>query len=320
MSQTVFAEEAAPTHVGAAQAAIDIVDLRKTYGQREVLHGLSLRVAPGEVFGFLGPNGAGKSTTMKILAGLVRPSSGDARVFGLQPTESNARGRIGYLPEQFRFHRWLTAIEVLQLHGRLAGLESARICERIPIVLEEVGLTDRGSERLQGYSKGMTQRIGIAQAMLHQPDLLLLDEPTSALDPVGRREVRNLIRLLASRGMAVFVNSHLLTEIELTCDRVAIVDQGRVVRMGSVAELMEGRRRLRVDLDRLDDGIIARLERFGLVERTGPSSLAIELNPVSAAPDVASDIVMSGYHLHGLATVQDSLEDLFVRLVEPGDR
>jgi ABC-2 type transport system ATP-binding protein len=166
----------------------------------------------------------------------------------------------------------------------------------------------------------MTQRIGIAQAMLHQPDVLLLDEPTSALDPVGRREVRNLIRLLASRGMAVFVNSHLLTEIELTCDRVAIVDQGRVVRMGSVAELMEGRRRLRVDLDRLDDGIIARLERFGLVERTGPSSLAIELNPVSAAPDVASDIVMSGYQLHGLATVQDSLEDLFVRLVEPGDR
>src|SRR5262249_20111152 len=153
-------------------AAIDIVDLRKTYGTREVLHGLNLRVGRGEVFGFLGPNGAGKSTTMKILAGLVRPSRGEARLFGQRPGESSARKRLGYLPEQFRFHGWLTGVELLQLHGRLAGLDPSTIRERIPVVLDEVGLTGRGSERLQGYSKGMTQRIGIAQAILHEPEVL----------------------------------------------------------------------------------------------------------------------------------------------------
>jgi ABC-2 type transport system ATP-binding protein len=319
VSQTLFAEQLEPVEQ-TRLAAVEIVDLRKSYGNREVLHGLSLRVDQGDVFGFLGPNGAGKSTTMKILAGLVRQTSGDARVMGRPPTEPAARRRLGYLPEQFRFHGWLSGVEVLQFHGRLSGLPGDLIHQRIPTVLEQVGLAGRGKERISTYSKGMTQRIGIAQAVLHQPDVLLLDEPTSALDPVGRREIRDLVRSLAADGMTIFINSHLLTEIELTCDRVAIVDQGRVVRSGTIAALMAGPTRLRVTLDRIDDEIANRLRHLGAVELDRPDGLSIELHAGVTAADVAHQVVVSGYRLRELTPVRDSLEELFLSLVEGGDR
>jgi ABC-2 type transport system ATP-binding protein len=319
VSQTLFAEQLEPVEQ-TRLAAVEIVDLRKTYGNCEVLHGLTLRVDQGDVFGFLGPNGAGKSTTMKILAGLVRQTSGDARVMGRPPTEPAARRRLGYLPEQFRFHGWLSGVEVLQFHGRLSGLPGDLIHQRIPTVLEQVGLAGRGKERISTYSKGMTQRIGIAQAVLHQPDVLLLDEPTSALDPVGRREIRDLVRSLAADGMTIFINSHLLTEIELTCDRVAIVDQGRVVRSGTIAALMAGPTRLRVTLDRIDDEIANRLRHLGAVELDRPDGLSIELHAGVTAADVAHQVVVSGYRLRELTPVRDSLEELFLSLVEGGDR
>ena len=320
MSQTVFAEKPARAGHESPPSAIEIEDLRKTYGNREVLHGLTLSVAQGEVFGFLGPNGAGKSTTMKILAGLVRQTSGDARIMGEAPANPRTRRRLGYLPEQFRFHGWLTGAEVLRFHGRLSRVPGEVIHDRIPTVLDQVGLTGRGHERVSTYSKGMTQRIGIAQAILHRPDVLLLDEPTSALDPVGRREIRDLVRALAGDGMTIFINSHLLTEIELTCDRVAIVDQGRVVRAGTVASLMNGPTRLRVVLDRVDDDLVARLQQLGEVEIRGDNGLTIELDGGASAADVAHQIVVMGYRLHELTPVRESLEELFVSLVEGGDR
>src|SRR5262249_36624094 len=161
------------------------------------LHDLTLSVRPGEVFGFLGPNGAGKTTTVKILLGLVRPSGGEARIFGTPTSDPAARRQVGYLPENFRFQEWLTGVELLELHGALADLSGADRARRIPEVLRLVGLADRGGDRIKSYSKGMQQRIGLAQAILHNPRLILLDEPTSALDPLGRREVRDLIRVLA---------------------------------------------------------------------------------------------------------------------------
>src|SRR5262249_35218408 len=161
----------------------EVAGLRKEYGRKIALHGLDLRVQPGEVFGFLGPNGAGKTTTVKILLGLVAPTLGEARLFGKPVGDAEARRRVGYLPENFRFHDWLPGAELLDFHGRLAGVSRAERAQRVPEVLEQVGLGGRGGDRLNSYSKGMTQRIGLAQAIIHRPDLVLLDEPTSALDP-----------------------------------------------------------------------------------------------------------------------------------------
>src|ERR1700682_3868084 len=243
--------------------AIETVGLRKEYGRKLALHGLDLVVQPGEVFGFLGPNGAGKTTTIKVLLGLVRPTSGEARLLGRPAGEAEARRRIGYLPENFRFHDWLTGAALLEFHARLAGLSPAVRRTRIPAVLEQVGLAGRGSDRIRGYSKGMTQRIGLAQAIIHEPDLVLLDEPTSALDPVGRREVRGLLRSLGERDMTVFLISHLLSEVEMVCDRVAIVDGGRVVRSGRLTDLIGGVLELRVTVDRVDPVVLDLLRAHG---------------------------------------------------------
>ncbi len=313
--------EAAPALAGAAGvAAIELAGARKAYGDRVALHGLDLRVEQGEVFGFLGPNGAGKTTAMKILTGLVRASAGVARVLGRPVGEPAARRRIGYLPEHFRFQEWATGEELLDLHGRLAGLPAARRAARVAEVLELVGLAGRGRQRIRSYSKGMTQRIGLAQALLAEPELVLLDEPTSALDPVGRREVRDLIRELRGRGVTVFLNSHLLGEVELVCDRVAIIDQGRVVRGGRLAELVGPATALRLLLDRVDEHLLGALRRLGQVRSVEGVAVTLQVDDLDVAPAVAECVVRSGYRLFELAPVQRSLEEVFVDLVHGGDR
>jgi ABC-2 type transport system ATP-binding protein len=313
--------EAAPALAGAAGvAAIELAGARKAYGDRVALHGLDLRVEQGEVFGFLGPNGAGKTTAMKILTGLVRASAGVARVLGRPVGDPAARRRIGYLPEHFRFQEWATGEELLDLHGRLAGLPAARRAARVAEVLELVGLAGRGRQRIRSYSKGMTQRIGLAQALLAEPELVLLDEPTSALDPVGRREVRDLIRELRGRGVTVFLNSHLLGEVELVCDRVAIIDQGRVVRGGRLAELVGPATALRLLLDRVDEYLLGALRRLGQVRSVEGVAVTLQVDDLDVAPAVAECVVRSGYRLFELAPVQRSLEEVFVDLVHGGDR
>jgi len=301
--------------------AIEIRHLHKAYGRKVALHDLDLTVQPGEVFGFLGPNGAGKTTTVKILIGLVRPTRGEARIFGQPAGHPEARRRIGYLPENFRFHDWLTGSALLDFHGRLARLSPEARRERIPRVLETVGLAGRGQDRIRAYSKGMTQRIGLAQALIHSPDLVLLDEPTSALDPVGRREVRDLIRSLAERGITVFLNSHLLSEVEMVCDRIAIVDKGRVVRSGRLADLVGGLPELRITLDRVDDCLLDLVRSHGELLAVNGTTLTLGVAELELAPRLAEAVMTAGYRLYGLVPSHQSLEDVFLSLVdETSDR
>ncbi len=321
----------------AAVPAIETSGLRKVYGRTAVLHDLTLAVAPGEIFGFLGPNGAGKTTTVKILMGLVRPTAGEARIFGLPAGDRESRRRVGYLPENFRFHDWLTGARLLDFHGRLAGLSAEERRARIPEVIGRVGLTGRGDARIRTYSKGMTQRIGLAQAIFHRPDLVLLDEPTSALDPVGRREVRDLIRSLRDDGITVFLNSHLLSEVEMVCDRVAIIDRGRVVRSGRLAELLGATSQLRVTVDRVDNELLAALNCYADVvavkdigaesgnEQRAPgtregATVTLAVTDPQIAPLVAETVMRRGYRLFGLVPVHRSLEEVFMDLVEGGER
>src|SRR2546430_994938 len=220
--------------------AIHTIDLAKSYGHTLALTGLSMTVPRGEVFGFLGPNGAGETTAVKLLLGLLKPSSGEGWLLGRPVGDLRTRSRIGYLPELFRYQGWLSAAEVLALHCELAPLPRSSWKDEINATLETVGLSDRANDRVGTFSKGMQQRLGLGAALLGEPELVFLDEPTSALDPVGRHDVREIIRGLASRGTAVFLNSHLLSEVEQVCDRVAVVDHGRVIASGTMDELPGG--------------------------------------------------------------------------------
>ncbi len=228
-------------------AMIEILRLVKVYRtgfwRREVraLDGLTLSVQRGEIFGFLGPNGAGKTTTIKILLGFVRPTAGSIRVLGEAPANASVRHRIGFLPEQAYFYDYLTGLELLDYAGRLHGLPSAYRRQRALRLLEEVGIAEAARLPLRKYSKGMLQRVGLAQALINDPELVVLDEPMSGLDPVGRKQVRDLILRLREEGRTVFFSSHILSDVESLSDRVAIVSRGRVVGLGTVEDLLAGR-------------------------------------------------------------------------------
>src|SRR5436309_9392767 len=232
----------------AASLAVHTQDLAKRYGRTMALAGLTMSVRRAEVFGFLGPNGAGKTTAVKLLVGLARASAGQAWVLGAPVGDLPTRRKLGYLPELFRYQGWMKARAVLGLHCELADLPRAGWKSEIAGALETVGLSERGGDRVEGFSKGMQQRLGLGVALLGRPDLVLLDEPTSALDPVGRHDVREIIRKLKDRGTAVFLNSHLLSEVEQVCDRLAVVDRGRVIATGTTSQILgqDGAARVRV--------------------------------------------------------------------------
>ena len=213
-----------------SDCVIETHELRKQFGSKLAVASLTLAVRRGEVFGFLGPNGAGKTTSIKMLLGLVAPTAGSATVLGSPLGNAAARSKVGFLPEHFRFHDWLTGREFLQFHGKLYRMPASRLAIRIDELLSRVDLLDAAERKLREYSKGMLQRIGLAQALLNDPDLVFLDEPTSGLDPLGRFLVRDLIEELRQQGTTVFLNSHLLSEVEVTCDRVAFVKKGEIVR------------------------------------------------------------------------------------------
>lgn len=302
-------------------AAIETRDLRKVYRGRAVVDGLSLHVPRGEVFGFLGPNGAGKSTTVKMLLGLVLPSGGEAQVLGGRPADPRIRARLGFLPEQFRFQTWMTAEEFLRFHGRLAGMPGTELRGRIPQVLETVGLGGRGRETLSGYSKGMLQRCGLAGALLAHPELVFLDEPTSALDPIGRVEVREIIEGLRAQGVSVFLNSHLLSEVEQVCDRVAFVKAGRVLMQGSMRELLGGVVPVTLRLDVLPAGLLDTLARLGEVRHTdlqtpGRAEVELWLAQEDQLPVVADAVHASGARLYAMTPRRPDLETLFLELNE----
>lgn len=305
--------------VTATANAIETRELRKVYRGRPVVDGLTLTVPPGEVFGFLGPNGAGKSTTVKMLLGLVLPSGGEVRVLGGSPVDPDIRARLGFLPEQFRFQTWMTGHEFLNFHGRLAGMKADELRTRIPQVLDTVGLGGRGHEQLSGYSKGMLQRCGLAGAILARPSLVFLDEPTSALDPIGRVEVREIIEQLRAAGVAVFLNSHLLSEVEQVCDRVAFVRQGRVQTQGTMRELMGGVVPVEIRVDELKPGLLDALARLGELRHQdtntpGRADVEVWLQHEDTVPAVAQAIHDSGARLYALTPRRPDLETMFLEL------
>ena len=276
----------------AVPPALAVSDLRKTYGRTEALRGVAIEVGEGELFGLLGPNGAGKSTLVKIACGLVRPTTGTAQVNGAPAGSLPAQRSLGYLAELFRFPEWLSADEVLALHQRLAD-SAGGDAERAEL-LSLVGLADASERPVGQMSKGMQQRLGIAQAMVGSPRLLLLDEPTSALDPAGRRTVRRLLEELRSRGVAVLLNSHLLSEVELVCDRVAIIARGEVVAAGTPAEL----------------------SRPGGVEvETAAGTRVFAAAAREDAPRIVRDLVAAGEDVYGVRLLTSSLEDAYLEAV-----
>jgi ABC-2 type transport system ATP-binding protein len=230
-----------------SSTAISVSNLRKTYAEglffrkrQEALKGVSFEVQRGEIFGLLGGNGAGKTTFIKILLGIIRRSGGEAQVLDFPAGDSRARARIGYLPENLRVPRHLTGYTALEYYGNLSGLSTRVIKERRGALLEKVGIAARAKDPVRTYSKGMLQRLGLAQAMLHDPDLFIFDEPTDGLDPLARSQVRGFLTDLKRQGKTIFLNSHILQEVQLVCDRVAILDKGVLKRVGSVQELTAG--------------------------------------------------------------------------------
>jgi ABC-2 type transport system ATP-binding protein len=279
------------------------------------VRGLTLQVQQGEVFGFLGPNGAGKTTSIKMLLGLVAPSGGSGCLLGAPIGDRTTRARVGFLPEHFRFHDWLTAVEFLTLHGRLHGLGRASLVPRINELLDLVGLSDFRGKPLRTFSKGMLQRIGLAQALLNRPALVFLDEPTSGLDPVGRRMVRDIIRELRRQGTTVFLNSHLLSEVEITCDTVAFIKHGEVVRVSALKTLMDGETKVQVRASGLTAEVLAGLESMVRNVRSDGSDLSFTIDSEAELPRLAQYLVGHGAELYALTPQRLSLEDVFIDTV-----
>jgi ABC-2 type transport system ATP-binding protein len=297
-----------------ASPAIATRDLSKQYGRVTALAGLTMTVPRGEVFGFLGPNGAGKTTAVKLLLGLVRPTAGEATLLGAPLGDRETRRRIGYLPELFRYQDWLSAREVLAFHCELAGIPRQSRQREIESVLDLVGLAQRARDRVGTFSKGMQQRLGLAVALLGSPDLVFLDEPTSALDPVGRHDVREIIRGLKRRGTTVFLNSHLLSEVEQVCDRVAVVDRGRVIATGAPHDLVGGGSVVRVRVSGLTLASELSLRQFGEMGAEG-DWLTFYGVDTESVPALVDEIVRLGGRVYAVEPRRQSLEDQFLRLL-----
>jgi ABC-2 type transport system ATP-binding protein len=315
-------------------AAIEVRGLRKDYraglGGREVkaLSGIDFAVEPGELFGLLGPNGAGKTTTVKILLGLTHATSGSAALLGRPVSEPESRRRVGYLPEGHRFPGYLTARQTLSIFGRMSGVRSRDLAARIPELLSRMKLSDWIDVKVKKFSKGMTQRLGLAAALVHEPEVLLLDEPTDGVDPVGRREIRDLLKAEAAKGRAILLNSHLLSEIELTCDRVAVLRNGALAAMGTVEELTKREEKkdslkvYRLVASGIDDAVLAAFRETGAgAERVNGHFRVAARDPqhLNALIDEARQ---RGALLTELTPEKNTLEDVFVDLVKatPGQR
>jgi ABC-2 type transport system ATP-binding protein len=310
--------------------AIETQNLTKDYAlgfwrkrPYRALDGLTLHVEPGEVFGFLGPNGAGKTTTLKLLLQLVFPTSGRAEIMGRPVGDVDVRRRIGYLPENPYFYDHLTAVELLDYFGRLLGLSSADRAARVPRALDEV---DLGAERrlaLRRYSKGMLQRVGLAQALLNEPEVVFLDEPMSGLDPIGRRMVRELILGLRDRGATVFFSSHILSDAEAICSRVAVLAGGRLAASGRLSDLLAfGVKGWEVVVDRVDARALERVRPLAAkVTPIADGRYALELPPSVQPERALADLAAAGATVVSLNPLRDTLEDYFMRQVsEHGHR
>ena len=303
--------------------AVKTRGLRKEFGQKVAVADLTLQVQRGEIFGFLGPNGAGKTTSVKMLLGLTTPTSGTATLLGRPLGDYQARAKIGFLPEHFRFHEWLRADEFLDLHGRLYRMDKQTRAAVIPDLLKLVGLADRAATLLKAFSKGMLQRIGLAQALLNTPDLVFLDEPTSGLDPLGRRLVREIINDLRQKGTTVFLNSHLLSEVELTCDRVAFIRGGVVLQTATLSDFEQESIQVTLRVGQPTPDLLDKLVQFGDGVELEKANGRIHLRLAGEAqiPRLASWLIGEGHTLYELSPRYLSLEERFLQVVgeETGD-
>ena len=295
--------------------AIETDKLRKVFGDYAAVKGLTLQVKQGEVFGFLGPNGAGKTTSMKMLLGLIAPTSGEASLLGKPVGDREAMRRVGFLPEHFRFQEWLSADEFLLLHGQLLGMKNDDLRQRRAELLERVGLTPFRKKHLRTFSKGMLQRVGLAQALLNRPALVFLDEPTSGLDPVGRRLVRDVIREVRVQGTSVFLNSHLLSEIEVTCDRVGFIQHGEVVRVLELAALSNGQTSVTIRVSNLPAESLSGLSHWGREIQRDGQFVHMVVSSDTVLPEVTRYLVSQDAHVYSITPNRMSLEDIFIETV-----
>jgi ABC-2 type transport system ATP-binding protein len=314
--------------------AIEVSGLRKVYSSGmagravNALAGIDLQVERGQLFGLLGPNGAGKTTTVKILLGLTHATAGTAALMGRPVSDPESRRRVGYLPEGHRFPGYLTARQTLSIFGRMSGLDPSTAKARIPGLLERVRLSDWVDVKVKKFSKGMTQRLGLAAALLHEPEVLLLDEPTDGVDPVGRREIRDLLREEAAKGRAILLNSHLLSEIELTCDAVAILRNGRVAAMGSVEELVARGRAggsqsvYRMVASPMTEDLLTAFRATGAGAERVNGHVNLTTRDAEHLNALVDEARARGALLQELTPEKSSLEDVFVDLVKavPVDR
>ncbi len=302
------------------EMAIDLGHVAKTYrGKVHALRGVEMRVQRGEIFGLLGPNGAGKSTLVKILTTIVRPTKCEGTMLGAKVGHKPALRHVGYLPEHVRFPEYLDGGQALGYFGALADVPRRERRRRAGEMLERVGLGEWGGKKIKSYSKGMRQRLGLAQAMMNNPDLVFLDEPTDGVDPVGRRDIRNMIVDLRAQGKTVFLNSHLLSELEMVCDRVAILVQGRVVRQGALDELTQEERRYEIELiETLDEAGAQRVRqsvRESIETTISERSIRLATEDADAVQPVIDAVRAQGKTIRSVQAVRPTLEDLFIKAV-----
>jgi ABC-2 type transport system ATP-binding protein len=300
-----------------ATLTIDASRLRKSYGTRAAVRDLTIQVGRGEAFGFLGPNGAGKSTSIKMLLGLVKPTGGKALLLG-QPVGTRAvRARIGFLPEHFRFYDWLSASELIFFHGKLCGLAEDTLRRKVPRLLERVGLGAQHNKPIRSFSKGMMQRVGLAQAIVNDPEILFLDEPTSGLDPAGRKLVREVIGEQCRHGATVFLNSHLLGEVEQSCDRVAFIRDGSIVGEYRMNAWQSAQTKVEIKAARVSPAAMERLREFTQNPHLEGEFLRLSVMETDRLPQVVRCLVESGAEVFSVAPQRLSLEDLFLQVMGP---
>lgn len=301
-------------------AVLETVELEKRYGKIQALDGVSLSVKEGEIYGLLGQNGAGKTTLIKIILGITGGWTGKASLLGEPAGTASVRSRVGYLPEDHRFHDYHTGYSLLDFYGELLGVRSATRAKRIPDMLDMVGILDRKDSKIRTYSKGMKQRLGIAQALMHDPEVIFLDEPTDGVDPVGRRDIREMLVQLKKKGVTIFINSHLLGEVELVCDRVAIMRKGKLIREGSVAALTSQKGRFLIGLAPGQKFPIEDARQLGYEIVPLNERWEVQLLDGQSIDPVIDLLRTRNLNLRHLVEKRQSLEDLFMETHDDAPR
>jgi ABC-2 type transport system ATP-binding protein len=293
---------------------IETHDLTKKYGNKTACDQINLSVEAGQVYGFLGRNGAGKSTCIKMLTGLVFPTSGSGTVLGKPLGDVSAREKMGYLPELFRYQDWMTGLDLLNFHAQLIKLKNKN--DQIGRVLKLVGLEGQEKYKVGSYSKGMQQRIGLACSLLPNPQLIFLDEPTSALDPIGRKDVRNIIVSLKNEGTTVFLNSHLLSEVEAVCDSVTFIHKGTVIKSAPIDELLMNKISLTIRATGITEDLFLKINnQYESLQKLADGSLTVALNDYEEIPSIASSLISNGVTLYELTPHRETLETVFMQIV-----